>query len=140
MTRGILALIIVTFVGLIVLDRLVSHLAPDNRPAAGVPVVVAHVHPAFEDVPSRIQTNGNALTITLRATATRTDVGYTPTRFLFLVDPPNAPSFTLCDGEVPTCALPFDGSRLQGGNWTVTLRVYDNTGNSADTRTRLRVT
>jgi len=137
---AILALLIAAFVGLVALDRVVTRLAPDGRPAAGIATSVAHVFPAFEDVPSRVQTNGKPLTVTLRATGTRIEAGYTPTRYLFTANPPNEPPMTLCDTDVPTCALPLDGSRRQAGNWVITLRVYDNTGGSAETRTRLRVT
>ncbi len=140
LTRAVLVLLIAAFVGLIALDRVVTHLAPDGIPAAGIPTPVAHVFPAFQDTPSRVQTNGKPLTVTLRATRTRIEAGYTPTRYLFLAIPPNDPPFTLCDTDTPTCALPLDGSRRQAGTWIITLRVYDNTGGSAETRTRLRVT
>lgn len=140
LTRAALVLLIAAFVGLVALDRVVIRLAPDGIPAAGIATPVAHVFPAFQDVPSRVQTNGKPLTVTLRATDTRIEVGYTPTRYVFLVDPPNEPSLTLCDTDTPTCALRLDGSRRQAGTWIVTLRVYDNTGGSAETRTRLRVT
>jgi len=140
LTRAVLVLLIVACVGLIVLDRVVNRLAPEGLPAAGIQATLAHVHPAFQDAPSRVQTNGNPLSVTLRATNTRVDVGYSATRFVFLVDPPNEAGRTLCDGENPLCPLALDGSRRQGGRWTVTLRVYDNTGSFAETRTRLRVT
>lgn len=135
-----LVLLIAAFLCLIVLDRVVTRLAPDGIPAAGITTPVAHVFPAFQDIPSRVQTNGKPLTVTLRATNTRIEVGYAPTRYVFLVDPPNEPPTTLCDTNVPVCALPLDGSRRQAGTWIVTLRVYDNTGGSAETRTRVRVT
>jgi hypothetical protein len=140
LTRAILVLILITFVGLIVVDRIVTRLAPEGVPAAGIPIPVAHVHPAFQDIPSRVQTNGKPLSLTLRANDTRVDIGYMPTRFLFFADPPNAPSITLCDSEAPVCSLPLDGTRLQRGTWTITVRVYDNTGGSAETKTRLHVT
>lgn len=140
LTRAVLVLLIAACLGLIALDRVVSRLAPEGIPAAGVQTALAHVHPAFQDVPSRVQTNGKPLSVTLRATNTRVDVGYRATRYVFSVDPPNEGSRTLCDGEEPICALALDGSRRQGGTWTVTLRVYDNTGGFAETRTRLRVT
>src|SRR4051812_21525238 len=75
LTRAVLVLLIVTCIGLIVVDRVVNRLAPDGIPAAGITATAAHVHPAFEDVPSRVQTNG-PLMVTLRATNTRVDVGY----------------------------------------------------------------
>lgn len=140
LTWAILVLLIVAFIGLVALDRVVMRLAPDGVPAAGIATPVAHIFPAFQDTPSRVQTNGKPLTVTLRATGTRIEVGYTPTRYLFTADPPNEPSTTLCDTNEPTCVLPLDGSRRQAGNWTVTVRVFDNTGSSAETRTRLRVT
>ncbi|HEY8293218.1 MAG TPA: hypothetical protein VIG44_12050 [Thermomicrobiales bacterium] len=140
LTRATLVLLIVAFVGLVILDRVVTRLAPDGTPATGIATPVAHVFPAFQDIPSRVQTNGKPLMVTLRATDTRIEVGYTPTRYVFLADPPNEPSRTLCDTDRPICALPLDGSRQQAGTWIVTLRVYDNTGGSAETRTRLRVT
>jgi hypothetical protein len=140
LTRAVLVLLIVTCFGLIVVDRVVNRLAPDGIPAAGITATAAHVHPAFQDVPSRVQTNGKPLMLTLRATNTRVDVGYTASRYIFLVDPPNEPPLTLCDGESPICSLPLAGSPRQRGTWTVTLRVYDNDGNIADTRTRVRVT
>ena len=86
-----------------------------------------------------MQTNGNPLSVTLRATNTRVDVGYRATRYVFTADPPNEAARTLCDGDNPVCTLTLDGSRRQGGTWTVTLRVYDDTGNFAEARTRLRV-
>jgi hypothetical protein len=140
LTRAVLVLLIVTCVGLIVVDRVVNRLAPDGIPASGIASTAAHVHPVFEDIPSRVQTNGKPLMVTLRATNTRVDIGYTASRYIFLVDPPNEPSLTLCDGDSPICSLPLDGSPRQRGTWTVTLRIYDNEGNIADTRTRLRVT
>lgn len=140
LTRAALVLLIVAVVGLLILDRVVAHLAPDGIPAAGIVTPVAHVFPAFQDIPSRVQTNGKPLMVTLRATDTRIEVGYTPTRYVFLADPPNEPSRTLCDTDTPICALPLDGSRRQAGTWIVILRVYDNMGGSAETRTRLRVT
>lgn len=140
LTRAALALLIAAFVGLLILDRVVTRLAPEGIPAAGITTPVAHVFPAFQDVPSHVQTNGKPLMVTLRATGTRIEVGYTPTRYVFLVNPPNDSSFTLCDTNTPICALPLDGSRRQAGTWTVTLRVYDDSGGSAETRTRLRVT
>ncbi|GEM_PF-3983182 len=140
LTRAILVLLIAAFVGLIILDGVVTRLAPAGIPAAGIPTPIAHVFPAFQDTPSRVQTNGKPLTVTLRATGTRIEAGYIPTRYVFLVNPPNEPPSTLCDTNVPTCALPLDGSRRQAGTWVVTLRVYDNTGGSAEIRTRLRVT
>jgi len=124
--HAILALLIAAFVGLVILDRVVTRLA--------------HVFPAFQDTPSRVQTNGNPLTVTLRGTGTRIETGYLPIRYVFRVDPPNGPPLTLCDTNTPICALPLDGSRQEAGTWIVTLRVYDNTGGSAETRTRLRVT
>lgn len=139
LTRAVLVLMIVAGLGLIVLDRVVSRLVPDGFPAAGTQTTLAHVYPAFQDVPSRVQTNGKPLSVTLRATNTRVDVGYRATRYVFLVNPPNEQSRTLCDGENPICTLALDGSRRQGGTWTVTLRVYDDTGGSAEIRTRLRV-
>ncbi|MDQ2787509.1 MAG: hypothetical protein M3Y58_21180 [Chloroflexota bacterium] len=138
--HAIVVLLIAAFVGLVILDRVVTRLAPDGRPAAGIATPVAHVFPAFQGTPSRVQTNGKPLTVTLRGTGTRIEAGYTPTRYVFLADPPNGPPLTLCDTNTPTCALPLDGSRQQAGTWIVTLRVYDNTGGSAETRTRLRVT
>jgi len=138
--HAILVLLIAAFVGVVILDRVVTRLAPDGVPAAGITMPAAHVFPAFQDTPSRAQTNGKPLTVTLRGTGTRIEVGYTPTRYVFLVDPPNEPPRTLCDTNMPTCALPLDGSRQQAGTWVVTLRVYDNTGGSAEARTRLRVT
>lgn len=138
LARTVLVLLIVACVGLLVLDRVVHRLTPVGLPAAGA-TVRAHVYPAFQDVPSRVQTNGKPLTITLRATNTRVDVGYRAARYLFIVNPPNAEARTLCDGESPMCTLPLDGSRREGGTWTVTVRVYDNTGNFAETRTRVRV-
>lgn len=140
LTRAVLVLLIVTCLGLIVVDRAVNRLAPDGIPASGIAATAAHVHPAFQDVPSRVQTNGKPLMVTLRATSTRIDIGYTVSRYAFLIDPPNAESRTLCDGESPICSLPLDGSPRQRGTWTITLRIYDNTGKFADTRTRLRVT
>ncbi len=138
--HALLVLLIAAFAGLVILDRVVARLAPDGIPAAGIATPVAHVFPAFQDTPSRAQTNGKPLTVTLRGTGTRIETGYMPTRYVFLVDPPNNPQRTLCDTNMPTCALPLDGSRQQAGTWIVTLRVYDNTGGSAETRTRLRVT
>jgi hypothetical protein len=140
LTRAVLVLLIVACVGLIVLDRVVNRLAPDGLPAAGIQTAVSHVYPAFQDVPSRVQTNGKPLDVMLRGTTTRVDVGYSATRYVFVVDPPNAAPRTLCDGATPICALDLDGSRRQDGTWTVTLRVYDNTGAFAETRTRVRVT
>jgi hypothetical protein len=140
LTRAVLVLLIVACVGLILLDRIVNRLAPEGLPAAGIQTTLAHVHPSFRDVPSRVQTNGKPLSITLRATDSRVDVGYSATRYVFVADPPNEAALTLCDGETPICALVLDGSRRQDGTWTVTLRVYDNTGSFAETRTRLRVT
>jgi hypothetical protein len=140
LTRAALVLLIAAFVGLLILDRVVTRLAPDGIPAAGIATPVAHIFPAFQDTPSQVQTNGKPLTVTLRATGTRIEVGYTPTRYVFIVDPPNDSSYTLCDTDTPTCALPLNGSRRQAGTWLVTLRVYDDTGASAETRTRLRVT
>lgn len=140
MTHAVLVLLIVMCVGLIFVDRVVNRLAPEGLPAAGIQTTLAHVYPAFQDVPSRVQTNGKPLSVTLRATDTRVDVGYSATRYVFIVDPPNEATRTLCDGANPICSLALDGSRRQGGTWTVTLRVYDNTGNFAETRTRVRVT
>lgn len=140
LTRVFLVFLLVAFMGLIILDGIVARLAPDGLPAAGIPTPVTHVFPAFQDIPSRVQTNGKPLTVTLRATGTRIERGYTPTRYIFRVTPPNEPPSTLCDTNIPTCALPLDGSRRQAGTWIVTLQVYDNTGGSAETRTRLRVT
>jgi hypothetical protein len=139
LTRAVLVLLIATCLGLIVVDRMVNRLAPDGIPASGITATAAHVHPAFQDVPSRVQTNGKPLMVTLRATNTRVDVGYTVSRYIFLVDPPNEPPLTLCDGQSPICSLPLDGSPRQRGTWTVTLRAYDNDGNIAETRTRVRV-
>jgi hypothetical protein len=140
LTRAVLILLIVACIGLIVLDRVVNRLAPDGLPAAGAQTTLAHVYPAFQDVPSSVQTNGKPLSVTLRGTNTRVDVGYSATRYVFVVDPPNDVPQTLCDGANPVCTLALDGSRRQGGTWTVTLRVYDNTGTFAETRTRVRVT
>ena len=140
LTRTVLVLLIVACLGLILLDRVVNRLAPENIPAAVTQTTPAHVYPAFQDVPSRVQTNGNPLSITLRATDTRVDVGYSAARYVFTVNPPNEGARTLCDSPDPTCPLALDGSRRQGGTWTVTLRVYDSTGTFAETRTRLRVT
>ena len=139
LTRAALVLLIAAFIGLLILDRVVTRLAPNGIPAAGIATPVAHVFPAFQDTPSQVQTNGKLLTVTLRATGTRIEVGYTPARYVFVVNPPNDSSYTLCDTDTPTCALPLDGSRRQAGTWIVTLRVYDDTGGSAETRTRLRV-
>ncbi len=138
--HAILGLLIAAFVGLVILDRVVTRLAPDGVPAAGIATPVAHVFPAFQDTPSRVQTNGKPLTVTLRGTGTRIETGYLPIRYVFRVNPPNGPPLTLCDTNAPICALPLDGSRQEAGTWIVTLRVYDNTGGSAETRTRLRVT
>lgn len=140
LTRAVLVLLIVTCVGLIIVDRVVNHIAPEGIPASGIASTAAHVHPTFQDIPSRVQTNGKPLMIALRATNSRIDAGYTAARYTFLVDPPNAESLTLCDGESPICSLPLDGSPRQRGTWTITLRIYDNTGNFADTRKRMRVT
>ncbi len=137
--HAILVLLIAAFLGLVILDRVVTRLAPDGIPAVGIATPIAHVFPAFQDTPSRVQTNGKPLTVTLRGTGTRIESGYVPTRYVFLVNPPNAPPRTLCDTNMPICALPLDGSRQQAGTWIVTLRVYDNTGGSAEARTRLRV-
>lgn len=139
LARAVLILIAVAIIGLIVLDGVVTRLTPAGVPAAGLPTA-AHVAPAFQDTPSRVQMNGNPLTLTLRATNTRVDVGYSATRYVFTATPPNDPSYTLCDGDAPLCALSLDGSRRQAGTWIITLRVYDNTGGLAETRTRVRVT
>ena len=140
LTHAVLVLLIVACVGLILIDRVVNRLAPVGIPAVGVQTARAHVYPSFQDVPSRVQTNGNPLSVSLRATNTRVDVGYRATRYVFMADPPNEAARTLCDGDSPVCTLTLDGSRRQGGTWTVTLRVYDDTGNFADARTRMRVT
>lgn len=140
LTRVVLILGIVIVIGLIVLAQIVSDLAPAGVPASGVAEAVAHVYPDFQDTPSRVQMNGKPLTVTLRATGTRVDVGYNATHYLFTVDPPNDPPMTLCDSDAPTCPLALDGTRRQAGTWIITVRVYDNTGASATTRTRLRVT
>lgn len=139
LTRALLILMAVSVVGLIVLNGVVAHLAPLGVPAAGLPSTAAHVYPAFADVPSRVQTNGNPLTVTLRGTQTRADPGFSATRYLFLADPPNDPPMTLCDGEASVCQLLLGGAARQSGTWIITLRVYDNAGGMAETRTRLRV-
>ena len=140
LTRAVLVLLIVACVGLIAPRPCRQSPRTGGPPGGGAPDNAAHVYPAFQDVPSSVQTNGKPLSVTLRATNTRVDVGYSATRYVFVVDPPNEAARTLCDGATPICTLDLDGSRRQGGTWTVTLRVYDNTGTFAETRTRLRVT
>jgi hypothetical protein len=140
LTIAVAVLIILAIAGAMLLGSIVRDLVPANLAATGREVTTAHVHPAFQDMPSRVETNSKPLMVTLRATGTRVDAGYTATRFVFTVDPPNDASRTLCDGAAPTCALPLDGSRRQAGTWIITVQVYDNTGTSAEIRTRLRVT
>lgn len=140
LTRAVLVLLIVSALAIIVLTGIVRTLIPAGLPAVGAPPPAAHAHPSFVDTPSRAQTNGKGLNLTLHATGTTVDVGYRATRYVFTVDPPNDPPFTLCDGATPLCPLPLDGSRRQAGTWVIHLEVFDNTGASAETRTRLRVT
>ncbi len=139
MTRAVVALLVVALLGALVAGAVVGRLVPADLPTTGKELPVAHVHPAFQDTPARVDTNGNPLKVMLRATGTRVDAGYTATRFVFVVDPPNAERYTLCDGAAPICTLALDGTRLQNGTWIVTVQVYDNTGTSAEARTRLRV-
>lgn len=139
LTIAVSVLVIVTIAGAMILGSIVRDLVPAALAATGKDTVAAHVHPAFQEMPSRVETNSKPLMVTLRATGTRVDAGYTATRFVFTVDPPNDASRTLCDGAAPTCPLPLDGSRRQAGTWIITVEVYDNTGNSAEIRTRLRV-
>ncbi len=137
--RTLLVLVVIVIIGLIVLARMVTNLTPPGIPAAGLPNA-AHVAPALQDTPSRVQMNGALLIVTLRATSTRVDAGYQVTRYVFIATPPNDPPYTLCDGQDTTCALALDGTRRQAGTWIITLRAYDNTGGFAETRTRMRVT
>jgi hypothetical protein len=139
LTIAVAVLIIVAIAGAMILGTIVRGLVPADLAATGRDVT-SHVHPALQDVPSRVETNGKPLMVTLRATGTRVDAGYTATRFVFIADPPNDPERTLCDGATPTCPLALDGSRRQAGTWVITVQVYDNTGNPAEIRTRLRVT
>jgi hypothetical protein len=140
LTIAVAVLVIVAIAGAMTLGTIVRGLVPADLAATGRQAVTAHVHPAFQEMPSRVETNGKPLMVTLRATGTRVDAGYTATRFVFIADPPNDPTRTLCDGAAPTCALALDGSRRQAGTWVITVRVYDNTGTPAEIRTRLRVT
>ncbi len=139
LTIAVAVLVIVTIAGAMILGSIVRDLVPADLAATGKVAVAAHVHPAFQDMPSRVETNGKPLMVTLRATGTRVDAGYRADRFVFTVDPPNDSPYTLCDGAVPTCMLSLDGSRRQAGTWIITLQVYDNTGTPAEVRTRLRV-
>jgi hypothetical protein len=140
LTISVAVLIVIALLGAIVLGTIVRGLVPAELAATGRELQAAHVHPAFQDMPSRVATNSRPLMVTLRATGTRVDAGYNATRFVFTADPPNDDPRTLCDGTVPTCALALDGSRRQAGTWIITVEVYDNTGRSAEIRTRLRVT
>lgn len=140
MTRAVAALLVIALLGALFLGSIVGQLVPAALPATGASSPVAHVRPAFQDTPARVDTNGNPLKVVLRATGTRVDPGYTAARFVFMVDPPNATRYTLCDSAAPTCTLALDGTRLQNGTWVVTVQVYDNTGAAAEARTRLRVT
>lgn len=140
MARAVAALLVVALLGALILGSIVGRLVPADLPATGKQVPIAHVRPAFQDTPARVDTNGNPLKVVLRATATRVDAGYTATRFVFVVDPPNDARYTLCDGAAPVCTLALDGTRLQNGTWIVTVQAYDNTGASAAARTRVRVT
>jgi hypothetical protein len=139
LTIAVAVLIIITIAGAMILGSIVRDLVPANLAATGRETLAAHVHPAFQEMPSRVETNGKPLMVTLRATGTRIDAGYRATRYVFTANPPNDASFTLCDGAEPTCVLPLDGSRRQAGTWVITVQVYDNTGTSAEIRTRLRV-
>jgi hypothetical protein len=139
LTIATVVLIIVTIAGAMILGSIVRNLVPANLAATGKQVVTAHVHPALQDMPSRVETNGKPLMVTIRATGTRVDPGYTAARFVFMVDPPNDAPITLCDGGAPTCSISLDGSRRQAGTWVITVQVYDNTGTSDEIRTRLRV-
>jgi hypothetical protein len=139
LTISVTVLIIITIAGAMILGSIVRDLVPANLATTGRETLAAHVHPAFQEMPSRVETNGKPLIVTLRATATRADAGYTATRYVFTAAPPNDPPFTLCDSATPTCSLPLDGSRRQAGTWVITVQVYDNTGTPAEIHTRLRV-
>ena len=49
--RAMLVLLIAVFVGLIILDRVVTHLAPDGIPAAGIPHPSRMSSPPFRIFP-----------------------------------------------------------------------------------------
>ena len=140
LTITVAVLVIVAIAGAMILGTVVRDLVPADLAATGKEVTAAHVHPAFQDMPSRVETNSKPLMVTLRATGTRVDAGYSAARFIFTVDPPNDAPRTLCDGATPTCQLSLDGSRRQAGTWIIIVQVYDNTGTPAEIRTRLRVT
>jgi hypothetical protein len=140
MTIAVAVLVILTIAGAMILGSIVRNLVPADLAATGRETLAAHVHPAFQEMPSRVETNSKPLMVTLRATGTRVDTGYSAVRFVFTVNPPNDTPHTLCDGATPTCQLALDGSRRQAGTWVITLQVYDNTGTPAEIRTRLRVT
>ncbi len=133
-------LAVLTLLGAFVVGRIVGNLAPDDVPATGMQTPTAHVVPVFGSVPSRVETGGVPLTVTLRATGTRIEDGHRISRFVFAARPPNDEPTVLCDSPTEgTCALRLDGSRRQSGTWILTLTTYDDTGAAASVETRMRV-
>lgn len=138
--RALVVLLIVACVGAVIVGIIAAGLTPADTSADGGRSPAANITPELTRVPSRVETNGAPLDVTVHAGTARIDPGSRVTRYIVTAQPPNGAPLALCDSPTETdCMLHLDGSPSQRGIWVFTLAVYDETGAVAQVRERMRV-
>ena len=139
--RVVLLLIVSACLGAVVAGIVAAQLTPADAPVNGGRLPATRGIPTLTRVPSRVETNGASLTVTVHASALYEDLDHRITRYRVTVQPPNATPVTLCESPTEAdCALSLNGTPAQRGIWIFTLITADASGATAEKRERMRVT
>lgn len=140
LVRAGILLAVLALVAAVGVGVMAGRLTPADVPVGAGRLGNAALVPTFVRIPSRVETNGKPLSVTLQAGVARAAPVQSPVRYVFIATPPNDAPVTLCDGPAAECLLPLDGSPRGRGTWLLVLRVSDSTGGYAETQARVRVT
>lgn len=144
--RATVLLFSIACVGAIILGIVAVRLTPDGILADGGRVAAGPYVPALSHVPSRVETNGSPLTVTVHIGPARDSlgsppIGSAPIRYRVTAQPPNGAAIPLCERTAEDdCLLHLDGSAPQRGVWVFTLTASGDSGVISETRARMRVT
>jgi len=146
LVRATVLLIGAACVGAVIVGIIAARLTPDGFLANGGRIAAGPYIPALSHVPSRVETNGAPLTVTVHVGPARDSLGSpplgsSPIRYRVTATPPNAAAIPLCESMAETdCLLRLDGSTRQRGLWVFTLTAVSDDGVISETRARMRVT
>ncbi len=146
LVRATALLIGTACIGAVIVGIVAARLTPGGVLANGGRVAPGPYVPALSHVPSRVETNGAPLNVTVHIGPARDSLGNpplgsAPLRYRVTATPPNATAIPLCESMAETdCVLHLDGSTRQRGLWVFTLTASGDDGVISETRARMRVT